>query len=323
MKERIQTIKTIAGEAYKAFKEEYHWQMLVRAGGGEGYYSGIPWEVVGYTVAGLGAAAIAAKNALEVVPEGVKGVRIRLGRTAGEVEPGLRLRFPVIDRFAHVSIRPVQVDVRSQEGRELHSVTADGAGVTTDATVILRVSERRGAATEVIRTVALKPTVNIGEEPRIIGTAGEFAEVYAQQVIPQANLGQLTDPKTYKQLNGLFKDNLQRLMGETFNNAIEVVDAGLRVTFDPDVVEAMNERVSAPLIAEGHRELRDRLKGDYATAVNAMAARDVAREKGHTTVFSVGGEKGGVDAASGGVLGGMEQMRHELKQMKDEIRGRE
>jgi regulator of protease activity HflC (stomatin/prohibitin superfamily) len=66
---------------------------------------------------------------IRVVKEYEKGVIFRLGKVIGEKQPGLRLKFPVIDRLIKVSLRIITMPVPSQKIITKDNVSIDVAAV--------------------------------------------------------------------------------------------------------------------------------------------------------------------------------------------------
>ncbi len=81
---------------------------------------------------------------LKVMNEYERGVRFRLGRYAGVVNPGLRFIIPVIDTMQRVDLRVKAVDVPSQD-----AMTKDNVSVNVNAVLYYKVSAAKDAIIEV------------------------------------------------------------------------------------------------------------------------------------------------------------------------------
>jgi regulator of protease activity HflC (stomatin/prohibitin superfamily) len=73
-----------------------------------------------------------------------RGVKFRLGRFAGILEPGWRLVFPIFESFARVDIRVKAVDVPDQE-----AMTRDNISVRINAVIYYKVSSAEKSVIEV------------------------------------------------------------------------------------------------------------------------------------------------------------------------------
>ncbi|MEA3229567.1 MAG: slipin family protein [archaeon] len=81
---------------------------------------------------------------IKVMNEYERGVRFRLGRYQGIIEPGLRYVIPVIEKMERVDIRVKAVDVPSQD-----AMTKDNVSVNVNAVLYYKVNESKKAIIEV------------------------------------------------------------------------------------------------------------------------------------------------------------------------------
>ncbi len=75
---------------------------------------------------------------IRVVKQWERGIVLRFGRFAGQLQPGLRFILPGIDKMIPVDLRIIALDVPKQE-----AITYDNVPVRVDAVVFFRVGARR------------------------------------------------------------------------------------------------------------------------------------------------------------------------------------
>ncbi|MCK5451856.1 MAG: slipin family protein, partial [Candidatus Aenigmarchaeota archaeon] len=85
-----------------------------------------------------------ALTGIKVMNEYERGVRFRLGRYSGVVNPGLRYIIPVIDTMQRVDMRVKAVDVPSQD-----AMTRDNVSVNVNAVLYYKISDARNVILEV------------------------------------------------------------------------------------------------------------------------------------------------------------------------------
>ena len=81
---------------------------------------------------------------LRVMNEYERGVRFRLGKYGGIVEPGLRYIIPVIDTMQKVDMRVKAVDVPSQD-----AMTRENVSVNVNAVLYYKIADAKSAILEV------------------------------------------------------------------------------------------------------------------------------------------------------------------------------
>ncbi|MBW6452134.1 MAG: slipin family protein [DPANN group archaeon] len=87
---------------------------------------------------------LAISSGLRVINEYERGVRFRLGKFEGIMEPGLRFLIPVIDKMQKVDIRVKAVDVPSQD-----AMTKDNVSVNVNAVLYYKIADSEKAIIEV------------------------------------------------------------------------------------------------------------------------------------------------------------------------------
>ena len=85
-----------------------------------------------------------ALTGIKVMNEYERGVRFRLGRYSGVVNPGLRYIIPVIDTMQRVDMRVKAVDVPSQD-----AMTRDNVSVNVNAVLYYKISDAKNVILEV------------------------------------------------------------------------------------------------------------------------------------------------------------------------------
>ena len=93
---------------------------------------------------GIGILFFTALSGLKIVNEYERGVKFRLGRYVGMMDPGLRLVIPMIEKWFKVDMRVIVVDVPPQE-----TLTRDNISIKVNAVLYYRVVDASKAILEV------------------------------------------------------------------------------------------------------------------------------------------------------------------------------
>ncbi len=290
------------------------------------FYAGVPITDVLKILAGAAGTAVAAigtLKALKTIPSGYEGVRVTLGKVHGKpLNEGPALTDPTrkIQRIALVDMTPREIDLPAA----VKSFTRDGTQITTDVTAVLRV----GGSKDMVRITHPRPVIRVDDDPRMRKIVAGFADALAREVVAETTTSELTQAQTLKSLREGSKILLQRVLDGTFldeegmREVSEKLSQGMPreeikrgvivqqvafpgLEFSPEVVEAMQERVGAPMRVEAEKMLQEALGADYAVARRSQAAEQVARTPDATIVFGVG-------TADGGVLGRMRRLEEKL-----------
>ena len=93
---------------------------------------------------GIGILFFTVLSGLKIVNEYERGVKFRLGRYVGMMDPGLRLVIPMIEKWFKVDMRVIVVDVPPQE-----TLTRDNISIKVNAVLYYRVVDASKAILEV------------------------------------------------------------------------------------------------------------------------------------------------------------------------------
>lgn len=291
------------------------------------FYAGIPIDDVLRVIAGVvsvASAGFGTLKALKRIPSGYEGVRVTLGRAHGRpLKEGVAFTDPTrrIQGIALVDMTPQEIDLPTA----VKSFTKDGTQVTSDITVIIKAANPK----DVVRVIHPKPIIRLDEEPEIKDIVGRFTDALAREVVATATTGELIQARTLRNLREGSKVLLQQTLDETLldergkkevreklgqgiprgeikRGVIVQATAFSALELNPEVVEAMQEVIGAPMRVQAEKMLQEALGPDYGVARSSQAAEQVAREPRATIVFGVG-------AAEGGLMGRIHQLEEKLE----------
>jgi len=269
-------------------------------------------------------------KALKQIPAGYEGIRITLGKAHGKsLKEGPALTDPLrrIQRIVLVDMTPQEIDLPAR----MKCLTKDGVEVTTNVTAILKV----GSSKDLVRIVHPKPVIRLEQEPGIKSIVATLTDTLSRQVISKITREEITQEAALKRLreanqsllqttlDKIFLDKLgQKEVEEKMSQGIsrKEIERGiivLQVAFtvfelSPEVVEAMQEEVGAPMRARAEEILSDALGPNYPVARTSQAAEQVARTAGATIVF-------GVNPTEGAILGKMKERPTSVQGARNKI----
>lgn len=129
-------------------------------------------------------------NSIKVVQQYERGVVFRLGRSAGEKEPGLRWVWPIVDRMVRVPMRIITMPIPSQK-----IITRDNVSIDVAAVAYFRVLN---ATDSVVAIANIDSAVNQIAQTTVRNIVGQFMldEVLSQTEKINQKIKQIIDAHT-------------------------------------------------------------------------------------------------------------------------------
>ncbi len=208
-----------------------------------------------------------------------KGVKFKLGKYIGLMEPGWRLVWPVINSYQKVDLRVKAVDVPNQE-----AITKDNISVSVNAVIYYKVHEADKAIIEVedfyyaisqLAQTTMRNAVGQVDLDDLLSQRDRVSE-NIRLIIDRA-----TDPWGIKVLNVELKDitlpeEMKRIIGKQAEAERE--KRALIIKAEGEVVAASNMAKAAQTLSgsEGALHLR-----------TLQSINDVSSDKSNTIIFAV------------------------------------
>jgi regulator of protease activity HflC (stomatin/prohibitin superfamily) len=216
-------------------------------------------------------------GSLRIVQQYEKGVIFRLGRVAGEKEPGLRFVWPIIDRLVKVSMQIVTMPVPSQK-----IITKDNVSIDVAAVAYYQVTNA---------TKALVAIQNVD------AAVNQIAQTTVRNIVGQFSLDEvLSDTANINQKIRAIIDTHTEPWGVVVKT-VEIKDIQLPESMQRAMAkqaEAEREKRAKIIAAEGEFQSADKLGqaadiiGAHPIALqlrNLQVLSEIAVEKNSTIIF--------------------------------------
>ena len=234
--------------------------------------------MVGLWIVG-GFLALVILSGIKIVNEYERGVKFRLGRYIGVMEPGLRIVVPVVESWFRVDMRVIVVDVPPQD-----AITKDNISVKVNAVLYYKVVDASRSILEVehfnyavsqLAQTTMRDVVGTVELDTLL-THREDVSNRIQQIVDQA-----TDPWGIKVHNVELKhidlpDNMIRTMAKQAEAERE--KRGV-------ITKAEGERIAAENLALAAEKLSSTQGALHLRTLHTL--NDLSSDQSNTVVFAV------------------------------------
>ncbi|MBU4022994.1 slipin family protein [Patescibacteria group bacterium] len=208
-----------------------------------------------------------------------KGVRFRLGKYIGLMEPGWRLVWPIINSYQKIDLRVKAVDVPNQE-----AITRDNISVSVNAVIYYKVQEADKAVIEVedfyyaisqLAQTTMRNAVGQVDLDDLLSQRDRVSE-NIRLIIDRA-----TDPWGIKVLNVELKDitlpeEMKRVIGKQAEAERE--KRAIIIKAEGEAIAANNMAKAARILSEAKGALHLR---------TLQSINDVSSDKSNTVIFTV------------------------------------
>ena len=208
-----------------------------------------------------------------------KGVKFRLGKYIGLMEPGWRLVWPIINSYHKVDLRVKAVDVPNQE-----AITKDNISVSVNAVIYYKVQEADKAVLEVedfyyaisqLAQTTMRNAVGQVDLDDLLSQRDRVSE-NIRLIIDRA-----TDPWGIKVLNVELKDiTLPEEMKRVIGKQAEAEREKRAI-----IIKAEGEAVAADNMAKAARTLSEAKGALHLRTLQSI--NDVSSDKSNTVIFTV------------------------------------
>ncbi len=208
-----------------------------------------------------------------------KGVKFRLGKYIGLMEPGWRLVWPIINSYQKVDLRVKAVDVPNQE-----AITKDNISVSVNAVIYYKVQEADKAVLEVedfyyaisqLAQTTMRNAVGQVDLDDLLSQRDRVSE-NIRLIIDRA-----TDPWGIKVLNVELKDiTLPEEMKRVIGKQAEAEREKRAI-----IIKAEGEAMAANNMAKAARTLSEAKGALHLRTLQSI--NDVSSDKSNTIIFTV------------------------------------
>ena len=208
-----------------------------------------------------------------------KGVRFRLGKYIGLMEPGWRLVWPIINSYQKIDLRVKAVDVPNQE-----AITRDNISVSVNAVIYYKVHEADKAVLEVedfyyaisqLAQTTMRNAVGQVDLDDLLSQRDRVSE-NIRLIIDKA-----TDPWGIKVLNVELKDiTLPEEMKRVIGKQAEAEREKRAI-----IIKAEGEVMAADNMAKAARTLSEAKGALHLRTLQSI--NDVSSDKSNTIIFAV------------------------------------
>jgi regulator of protease activity HflC (stomatin/prohibitin superfamily) len=208
-----------------------------------------------------------------------KGVKFRLGKYIGLMEPGWRLVWPIINSYQKVDLRVKAVDVPNQE-----AITKDNISVSVNAVIYYKVQEADKAVIEVedfyyaisqLAQTTMRNAVGQVDLDDLLSQRDRVSE-NIRLIIDRA-----TDPWGIKVLNVELKDiTLPEEMKRVIGKQAEAEREKRAI-----IIKAEGEAIAANNMAKAARTLSEAKGALHLRTLQSI--NDVSSDKSNTVIFTV------------------------------------
>ena len=228
---------------------------------------------------GIGVLFFTALSGLKIVNEYERGVKFRLGRYVGMMDPGLRLVIPMIEKWFKVDMRVIVVDVPPQE-----TLTRDNISIKVNAVLYYRVVDASKAILEVehynyalsqLAQTTMRDVVGTVELDSLLSKRDKISNRIRELIVAESTAwGVEVHNVELKHID--LPDNMIRTMAKQAEAEREKRAV---------IIKADGERIAAVNLAKAAKMLSTTPGGLHLRTLHTI--NDISSDKSRTIVFAV------------------------------------